>query len=104
MKFINPYLSIEYKIRMLQRFILVQSYIYYYCDTNIVSDRIYDMNAQQLIKLMNNNPKVKTEFSYAFKGFESGTGFDLYKKLKRNHKTLISRDGDLAIKIANSKR
>lgn len=103
MKFGNPYLGVADKIRMLQRWILVQSYIYYYMDDNIIPDRMYDMNAQQLIQLQKENREIKTIYSYAFKDFEGGTGFDLYKKLKPSHKNIIIRDAELALKLSKQR-
>ena len=102
--FKNPYLTDESKIRMLQRWILVHSYIYYVKDSNIVYDSEYDKNTQQLLKLMKENPKTKTEFSYVFKNFESGTGFYLYSSLNSEHQELISRDGNLAYNLFNENR
>ena len=102
--FKNPYITAETKIRMLQRWILVHSYIYYEKDSNIVSDFVYDKNTQQLLKLMEKNPKTKTEFSYVFKNFESGTGFYLYSSLNSEHQELISRDGNLAYNLFNENR
>ena len=102
--FKNPYITAETKIRMLQRWILVHSYIYYEKDSNIVSDFVYDKNTQQLLKLMDKNPKIKTEFSYVFKNFESGTGFYLYNSLNPEHQEIISRDANLAYNIFNENR
>lgn len=98
MKFNSPYWSTETKIRMLQRWILVQSFIYYKLNQNIVSDFEYDKNTQQLIQMQKENSKVKTEFSYVFKDFNSGTGFDLIMKLKDEHYKLIEQDANIAIK------
>lgn len=103
MQFKSPYLSTETKIRMLQRWILVHSYIYYHQNNNIVSDVVYDNNAQQLIKLQAQNPDIKTNYSYAFKDFCSGTGFDLYSKLNKKHKLIIERDALLILSYANGK-
>lgn len=103
MNFKNPYLGTADKIRMLQRWILVQSYVYYYLDDNIVADRVYDMNAQQLIRLQKENRSIKTIYSYAFKNFESGTGFDLYKHLKREHRGVIVRDAEFALKLSKQR-
>lgn len=102
--FKNPYITAETKIRMLQRWILVHSYIYYEKDSNIVSDFVYDKNTQQLLKLMKKNPRIKTEFSYVFKNFESGTGFYLYNSLNPEHRKLISRDANLAYNLFNKNR
>ena len=97
MNFKNPYLTVESKIRMLQRWILVQSYVYYITDNNIVADYVYDMNAKTLVNLMEENPDVKTRFSYVFKNFKSGTGFDLIGNLKSDDKKIIERDANLAV-------
>lgn len=101
MKFSNPYLKVETKIRMLQRWILVQSYIYYNLNDNIVKDNVYDNNTRELIEMQKKFPDIKTEFSYVFNDFVSGTGFDLISRLNDKHLKKIERDAKLA--LANKK-
>ena len=85
MKLVNPYWINQTKIQMLQRWILVHSILYYELDTTIISDQMYDKNGAQLVKLMQRYPKdaKKSRYAYAFKKYEGSTGFDLYKKLKK---------------------
>lgn len=80
---------------------MVQSYIYYILDDNIVNDFVYDKNTRQLIELQKQNPKIKSEYNYVFNDFEQGTGFDLINRLNKNHLYIIKRDAKMAIKVKN---
>lgn len=44
---------------------------------------------------MEENPDVKTRFSYVFKEFKSGTGYFLISELKPEDRKLIERDANL---------
>ena len=77
MNFRNPYLSEVEKINLLQRWILVHSLLYYELDDSIVKDRMFDINCQQLVNLvefMKKKGKTKelkrTRFWYAFYDFD----------------------------------
>jgi NAD-dependent DNA ligase len=77
---------------LLEQWILVHGYIYYNLDENVVDDRTYDMNAQQLIKLIKRYPNVVrySKYGYIFKNFEGSSAFNLIRKLKPEHHRLIS--------------
>lgn len=98
MKFKNPYFNEVEKIEMIQRWILLHSYLYYELDNSITSDANYNANAQQLIYLKNKYPEEfkETRYYQYFKDFDSGTGFDLYSKIKENN------DFELLKKIENN--
>lgn len=87
MKFKNPYFTNEEKISLLQRWIIVQSRLYYDTDIELVTNKVYDDNCNQLVGLQNDFPKAfnKSQYKYIFKDFDGSTGFYLYSKL---------RDGD----------
>lgn len=103
MYFANPYWSEKTKMELLQKWILVHSIIYYELNTSIVSDSMFDANSYQLVRIIriNSDEFKRTKWYYAFKDFDGSTGFDLYKKLKKKHKSellsiahhLISRYG-----------
>lgn len=88
---------------MLERSILVNSLAYYAFDDNILSDRQYDMNARQLIELIKDEPEAfkKSRYARYFDNFESGTGYDLPGKLRKNKKLYdkIARDAALALRL-----
>jgi hypothetical protein len=100
-KFSQPFTDQE-KIQLLERSILVNSYAYYELDQNILSDYQYDMNTRQLLALKRGNPEAyrKSRYYKYFDNFESGTGFDLTGRLKKDKKLfkLISHDAHLALK------
>lgn len=102
MKFSKPFTDQE-KIQLLQRSILVNSYAYYELDRNILSDYQYDMNTRQLLELKRDNPEAfkKSRYYKYFDNFESGTGFDLTGRLKKNKKLYksVSHDAHLALKL-----
>ena len=101
MKFSKPFTDLE-KIQLLQRSILVNSYAYYELNENLLSDYQYDMNTRQLLDLKKSAPGdfQKSKYYKYFDNFESGTGFDLAGRLKKDKKLykIISHDAHLALK------
>ncbi len=82
MQFNNPYWSTTQKIELLQKWILVHSYIYYELNDSVVSDCMYDDNVKQLLKLMENKQAAKASRFYKyFKEYDGSTGFHLYSSL-----------------------
>lgn len=106
MKFSKPFSDKE-KIQLLQRSILVNSYCYYELNENILSDYQYDMNTRQLLELKRSNPEAyqKSRYHRYFDNFESGTGFDLTSRVRKNKKLYdnIARDAHLALKQKKEK-
>lgn len=103
MIFSKPFTDKE-KIQLLQRSILVASYVYYELNDNIQADRTYEMNTQQLLELKKTNPEAwrKSRYYKYFDNFESGTGFDLMYRVREGDKKLfsnIARDGHLALRL-----
>lgn len=102
MIFSKPFTDLE-KIQLLQRSILVNSYCYYELNENILSDYQYDMNTRQLLQLKESNPEAyrKSRYYRYFDNFESGTGFDLMYRVKKNKELykIITHDGHLALKL-----
>lgn len=94
MKFSNPYLEKVDKIELIQRWILVHSFLYYELSTSIVSDKNFDKNCKQLIAFKNRfkNSFKRSRYYYVFKNFDGNTGFDLYSKLNDYHKEIVKRD------------
>lgn len=91
MKFSNPYLSNKDKIELLQKWILVHSYLYYELNYSVVSDNKFDKNCVQLMELKIKYPKLwkKSKYYYAMKDFDGSTGYGFYEKLKEEHKMII---------------
>lgn len=107
MNFSKPFTDLE-KIQLLQRSILVNSYAYYELDRNILADYEYDGNTRQLLALKESNPEAWKQSRYFkyFNNFESGTGFDLASRIKRD-KVLykqVSHDAHLALKLKDERR
>lgn len=102
MTFSKPFTDLE-KIQLLQRSILVNSYAYYEMNENILSDYQYDMNTRQLLELKESNPEAykKSRYRKYFDNFESGTGFDLTGRLRKNRKlyNIVSRDAQVAVRL-----
>lgn len=97
MKFSNPYWSYVLKVNALQRWILVQSIIYYNKNESIVTDKEYDDNQKQLVEMMKHMPmkdKTRTRYWYVFKDFEGSTGFDLVSKLRRSDRAFLLREAN----------
>ena len=91
------------KIQLLQRSILVNSYAYYELNENILEDCQYDVNTRMLLSLKKSNPDAfkKSRYYRYFDNFESGTGFDLTGRIKKNKALYnkIARDARLALKL-----
>lgn len=107
MNFSKPFTDLE-KIQLLQRSILVNSYAYYELDRNILADYEYDRNSRQLLALKESNPEAWRQSRYFkyFNNFESGTGFDLSSRIKRDKMLYkqVSHDAHLALKMKNERR
>ena len=91
MRFKNPYTTIKQKIELLQRWILVHSYLYYELNDNVVDDKTYDNNAQQLMRY---KKKYKADYNNSryyniFYDYDGSTGMHLVDRL----------DGELIEKI-----
>ena len=96
------------KIQLLQRSILVNSYCYYELNDNLLSDFQYDKNTRMLLELKRSAPEAfkKSRYYKLFDNFESGTGFDLTSRVKKNKKLykLISHDAHLALKLKKERQ
>lgn len=93
MKFANPYWSNKLKIESLQRWIIVHSIIYYELGSSIVSDKVFDANARQLVQMQNDFPKdaKQSQYWYLFYDFDGTTGFDLYSRLNKKDKAYLMK-------------
>ena len=102
MTFSKPFTDLE-KIQLLQRSILVNSYAYYELNENILSDFQYDANTRQLLELKESAPEAyqKSRYYRYFDNFESGTGFDLTGRIRKNKKLYnkVARDAELALEL-----
>lgn len=103
MNFSSKNFTDKEKIQLLQRSILVNSYAYYELNENILADYQYDANTRQLLELKKTNPEAyqKSRYRRYFDNFESGTGFDLTSRIRKNRKLFltVSRDAELALRL-----
>lgn len=90
----GPYMDNVNKISLLQRWILVHSFIYYHCDTNVVSDYMFDMNSKQLAKTTEEHPDDHEEsaYYYAMRDFDGSTGVGFTELLNKEDLIKIKRD------------
>ena len=100
----KPHWDAKTRIELLERWILVQSYIYYELNDNCASDFDYDNNVRQLFELIKNNPDDHHNSRYYlyFDKFEPGctSGFELLEKVRKKNKALydiLYRDAQLAL-------
>lgn len=103
----NGQFSIKEKIETIQRWILVQSYLYYEMNTNVASDFEYDATANQLFEFKEEYPDEykKSRYSSFFKDYEHGctSGFELLSNVIRADLDLYSRiqiDAHMALEMA----
>ncbi len=85
-------MPIQDQINFWQRYIIVHSYIYYFMDNNIISDREYDAKALRLVEMKNKYPEEwKNSEYYEQYGDEytGNTGFDLIETLTDRQMKII---------------
>lgn len=69
---------------------LIHSWIYYYGNDSLVTDKEFDSTSKQLVELQKNIDDVKnTQYGYVFQDFDGTTGFDLYERLNENDRQYI---------------
>jgi NAD-dependent DNA ligase len=79
-------------IDILQRKIIIHSYIYYYLNDNVISDREYDTLSRTLTNYKNTYPELwKNSMYYKQFGddYNGSTGFDLWDSLDDHQKKII---------------
>ena len=90
----NCYWTDKMKIDLLQRVVLIHSYLYYQLDRTKWTDRKYDEVSKQLVFMQSEHKKewIKehTQYGYVFYDFNGTTGFDLWDRLNKKDKTYIS--------------
>lgn len=86
--------TIQDKIEVLQRWILVSSVLYYDMDSPVVSDHMYDSNSRQLYEMKVNNPKEwqRARYTHAMNDFDGSTGFGFADKLNKRERELVMMD------------
>lgn len=67
----------------------------------MVSDRVFDNNCKQLVKLISKNKDIhkRTDLYYIYHDFDGSTGFDLYHRLNKKDKLKYKKKALSAIKI-----
>lgn len=91
-KFNNPYMHKGEKLSVLQRLIVLHSYIYYELDDCCISDREYDKLCKRYIEICNNTPGhiiSKTDYYDAMSDFDGTTGFDIWGRLTERQQRII---------------
>jgi hypothetical protein len=101
MEFKNPYWSNKLKMSALQRWIIVHSILYYEMDSSIVSDKMFDANARQLVKMQKqySDEATQTDYWYAFYDFDGSTGFDLFGRLKNKDRRYLTQIAQHVLKL-----
>lgn len=91
MKFMNPYLKPIDKIDLLQRWILVHSYLYYELNDNLVTDMTFDNNCAQLADLQEEHKDAwkESRYYYAMHDFDGSTGFGFHGRLEPHDQVKI---------------
>ena len=94
MEFKSPYWSNKIRIELLQRWLLVHSFLYYSLDHPIIPDHMFDNNCVQLCELMKEDPAAfkKSRYYHAMKDFDGSTGFGFYEQLNKQLKYNVYND------------
>ena len=104
MRFTNPYWSNKLKMSALQRWVIVHSILYYEMDSSIVSDKMFDDNAKQLVKMQKqySDEATQTDYWYLFYDFDGSTGFDLFGRLKKKDRRYLTQIAQHVLKLHNA--
>jgi NAD-dependent DNA ligase len=80
---------------------LVNSYLYYQLDTNIISDHRFDDECRQLYSLKVKYPKDFSEarYSYVMEDFTGSTGFGYVEKLNKKDYESITLHAEYMIRF-----
>lgn len=96
------YWTDKLKIDVLQRIVLIHSYLYYEKDKPVWNDRKYDETCRQLVSLQSKHKQKdimnKTQYGYAFYDFDGSTGFHLWDRLSDKDKRMIGAISERIIK------
>lgn len=77
------------KVEFLQRKIIINSILYYYRDTNFISDNQFDEISAYLVNLQSQINIEDTMYGYVFYDFDGTTGFHLYDRLTEKDKNYL---------------
>lgn len=77
------------KVEFLQRKIIINSILYYYRDTNFISDNQFDEISAYLVNLQSQINIEDTMYGYIFYDFDGTTGFHLYDRLTEEDKNYL---------------
>lgn len=81
--------SLKDKVEFLQRKIIINSILYYYRDTNFISDNQFDEISTYLVNLQSQINIENTMYGYIFYDFDGTTGFHLYDRLTEEDKNYL---------------
>lgn len=81
--------SLQDKVEFLQRKIIINSILYYYRDTNFISDNQFDEISAYLVSLQSQIDIEETMYGYIFYDFDGTTGFHLYDRLTEKDKNYL---------------
>jgi hypothetical protein len=101
MEFPSPYWSQKTKIELLERWILVHSYLYYDLNKSVASDHVFDKNSSQLVSFIIAFPEAfkESRYYYAMKDFDGSTGFGYVQNLDPSHFEIVSRDAQTLLNL-----
>ena len=79
---------------------MIHSWIYYYGNDSLVTDKKFDSTAKQLVELQKDIDDIgNTQYGYVFQDFDGTTGFDLYERLNDEDRKYIYQLANHTIKL-----
>lgn len=84
----NNRFTIEDKLSTLQRWLIINSILYYRFNTSIIDDYRFNDECAQYCELRDST-QSQGKYDYAFQGFDGSTGFDLENNLIKEHHELL---------------
>lgn len=100
LKFNERFTRIE-KIEILQKMILVNSYLYYELGESVISDYRYDSESKQLHDFKKRFPEefAKARYGYAMKDFDGNTGWGFFENLNEKDKYSVELHAEMLLRF-----
>lgn len=91
MRFRNPYWSDRTRFELMQKWLLVHSYLYYIMNRSVVTDSMFDKNSRQLVEMMQASPEAFKASKYysVFRDWDGTTGYHLWDRLEPYQQSII---------------
>lgn len=100
MKFNKRFTRVE-QIEILQKYVLVNSYLYYELGETIIDDYRYDRESKQLYDFKQRFPEefAKARYGYALADFDGNTGVGFYEDLNEKDYKSVTLHAEMMLRF-----